>query len=60
MMVMMMAIAIMKRFLMNELWMEFSDELQDFLQCGIHLPDADREKVVDLNDAILRLGKVTN
>lgn len=32
--------------------------LQDFLQCGIHLPDHDREKVVQLNDQILRLGKV--
>lgn len=30
--------------------------LQDFLQCGIHLPDNDREKVVILNDQILRLG----
>ena len=32
--------------------------LQDFLQCGIHLPDAEREKVVLLNDKILRIGKV--
>ena len=32
--------------------------LQDFLQCGIHLPDSDREKVVQLNDQILRIGKV--
>jgi len=31
--------------------------LQDFLQCGIHLPDAEREKVVELNDSILRLGQ---
>ena len=30
--------------------------LQDFLQCGIHLPDGDREQVVELNDKILRLG----
>lgn len=32
--------------------------LQDFLQCGIHLPDDDREKVVFLNDQILRLGMI--
>ena len=32
--------------------------LQDFLQCGIHLSDDDREKVVFLNDQILRLGMI--
>ena len=32
--------------------------LQDFLQCGIHLPDNQREKVVHLNDQILRLGMI--
>jgi len=31
--------------------------LQDFQQCGIHLKDHEREKVVELNDRILRLGQ---
>jgi len=31
--------------------------LQDFQQCGIHLGDSDRRKVVELNDRILRLGQ---
>ena len=31
--------------------------LLDFYQCGIHLPDEDRQKVVDLNDSILQLGQ---
>lgn len=31
--------------------------LMDFYQCGIHLPDADRQKVVELNDSILQLGQ---
>ena len=33
--------------------------LQDFIQCGIDLPEADRNTVVELNDSILRIGKVT-
>jgi len=31
--------------------------LQDFQQCGIHLGDSDRKKVVELTDRILRLGQ---
>ena len=31
--------------------------LFDFEQCGIHLPEAERKKVVALNDAILQLGQ---
>lgn len=31
--------------------------LFDFEQCGIHLSDAERQKVVALNDAILHLGQ---
>ena len=31
--------------------------LLDFYQCGIHLPDEDRQKVVELNDSILQLGQ---
>lgn len=29
----------------------------DFEQCGIHLPDEEREAVVNLNDCILQLGQ---
>ena len=29
----------------------------DFYQCGIHLPDAERERVVHLNDLILQYGQ---
>lgn len=29
----------------------------DFEQCGIHLPDAKRQEVVELNDYILQLGQ---
>lgn len=29
----------------------------DFEQCGIHLPDAKRQDVVELNDYILQLGQ---
>ena len=31
--------------------------LQDFQQCGIHLPEAGRRQVVELNDRALRLGQ---
>ncbi|XP_055837539.1 mitochondrial intermediate peptidase [Episyrphus balteatus] len=31
--------------------------LFDFEQCGIHLPESERQKVVRLNDAILQLGQ---
>ncbi|PSN48217.1 Mitochondrial intermediate peptidase [Blattella germanica] len=31
--------------------------LFDFEQCGIHLPETDRRKVVALNDSILQLGQ---
>lgn len=31
--------------------------LFDFEQCGIHLPEHQRQKVVFLNDAILQLGQ---
>lgn len=30
--------------------------LFDFEQCGIHLPELERNRVVTLNDAILNLG----
>lgn len=29
----------------------------DFEQCGIHLPEAQRRRVVELNDYILQLGQ---
>ena len=32
--------------------------LQDFHQCGIHLGDAERRKVVHLTDRILRTGQI--
>jgi len=32
--------------------------LQDFQQCGIHLPEKEREKVVELTDSILRSGQL--
>lgn len=31
--------------------------LFDFEQCGIHLPESERQKVVRLNDVILQLGQ---
>jgi len=31
--------------------------LQDFQQCGIHLPESGRRQVVELNDRALRLGQ---
>jgi intermediate peptidase len=31
--------------------------LFDFEQCGIHLPETDRRRVVALNDSILQLGQ---
>ncbi len=31
--------------------------LLDFYQCGIHLPDQERQKVVEYNDQILQLGQ---
>ena len=31
--------------------------LLDFYQCGIHLPNEDRQKVVELNDSILQIGQ---
>ena len=31
--------------------------LLDFYQCGIHLPKAERERVVELNDSILQIGQ---
>lgn len=31
--------------------------LFDFEQCGIHLPESERRRVVELNDAILHLGQ---
>jgi intermediate peptidase len=31
--------------------------LLDFYQCGIHLPDEDRQRVVELNDTILQIGQ---
>ena len=31
--------------------------LLDFYQCGIHLPEAQRERVVELNDSILQIGQ---
>ena len=31
--------------------------LLDFYQCGIHLPDQQRQKVVEFNDSILQIGQ---
>ena len=31
--------------------------LLDFYQCGIHLPNEERQKVVELNDSILQIGQ---
>ena len=31
--------------------------LLDFYQCGIHLPEGERERVVELNDSILQIGQ---
>lgn len=31
--------------------------LLDFYQCGIHLPDEDRQRIVSLNDSILQTGQ---
>ena len=49
--------------LSNEVLQEDVDQhvaklfLLDFYQCGIHLPSEERQKVVELNDAILQIGQ---